>query len=1088
MKKVTRGSSAAAAAEASSSSSSTATTTVATARARPEPSTPQPVKRERQDDEDEEGRPKVKPDPVSDDGAGSAATPCPELALIRCQYDALCRELNMDTHTAEEAWQSYQQIRQHYTLEGHQLHWLACALYVACHNAPMATVGGSVDDSVEGNGVSLTRLLRSCKLSLIQFFNKAKKWADMSNLKAQFREKIDSLERNFAVSNVIFKKYQPIFVELFKDPAKDPHKTVRSRKQKKPPCTPGDVFDFCWGLFVRVKKDFTAISDDLVNSYHLLLSCVDYVYGNALVAQRHDLLNERFQHPEGTPDEPPCILEQLCRMHDGIITEVKTIREHWWKPHIKKFFDQKLLKGDPQSLTGILDPLVFDVNAKNVRKDYEAYILSIGEYDERVFLGEDANEEIGTPSKFSGHNVVDVSDVGEKLVARRNLNTQFEGSNLIPTTPLSGKHYLRAKEQLKVTPVSTATYLVSRLNALIGRREAEPSQRLLSVFQSCEVDPNDAVVKRVQEMGDTFCSQYTAPSDKHPGSHNSFARMRLKMGVILYYKMLESILISEQKKNKPLANLLEHDLFHQALFACCLEVVIFSYNSQRTFPWILDTLKLEPIHFYKVIEVIIRTEDSLARDVVKHLQRIEEQILESRAWTRESPLWEAILKDPLGVPSCEEVSLPGQHVGEPQIEPVPGQSPLSHHKRPFATKSPMAGDRFKSPVVSAVARRQLAFGDAPNQIAPTSPVRAGQSLLSPQKQYVQVQGQGGGIASSGAVRSLGNGKVMMIVDEDGSTQPLRPKRTGSLALFFRKVYHLAHLRLDLLCHTLQLTDEDIKRKIWTTFEHTMIKHTLLMKDRHMDQLLMCSLYIVCKVVGQDKNFTDIMKNYRNQPQAASHVYRSVLLRTKSDLIAGGNPQDGGQTDDKEKLAAVKSHPTPTKLAASSTIVDGEERGDLIKFYNTVFMERLQEFSRKFRRSRQNEAPPLSPLPKLRAHPQSPCRKVSDNHKVFIRPLKSAPEDKVRFNPLSPHKPLSYSFSRSPAKDLAKINALMRTEVEKKTTVGKRLLTDSSLSSPSSAMILIKEGEPPMKMQILGGSGAVNAKLGLILNDRSADAS
>lgn len=117
MKKVTRGSSAAAAAEASSSSSSTATTTVATARARPEPSTPQPVKRERQDDEDDEGRPEVKPDPVSDDGAGSAGTPCPELALIRCQYDALCRELNMDTHTAEEAWQSYQQIRQHYTLE-----------------------------------------------------------------------------------------------------------------------------------------------------------------------------------------------------------------------------------------------------------------------------------------------------------------------------------------------------------------------------------------------------------------------------------------------------------------------------------------------------------------------------------------------------------------------------------------------------------------------------------------------------------------------------------------------------------------------------------------------------------------------------------------------------------------------------------------------------------------------------------------------------------------------------------------------------------------------------------------------------------
>jgi hypothetical protein len=32
-------------------------------------------------------------------------------------------------------------------------------------------------------------------------------------------------------------------------------------------------------------------------------------------------------------------------------------------------------------------------------QDYEAYVLSIGEYDERVFLGEDAPDEIGTPAK-----------------------------------------------------------------------------------------------------------------------------------------------------------------------------------------------------------------------------------------------------------------------------------------------------------------------------------------------------------------------------------------------------------------------------------------------------------------------------------------------------------------------------------------------------------------------------------------------------------------------------------------------------------------------------------------------------------------
>ena len=174
------------------------------------------------------GKSADKADAASSKAAGEEANGAD--AAVQESYRSLCSELNMDADTTETAWRSYESIRQNYTLEGNQLHWLACALYVACHNAAVPTVNRQ--STVEGNGVSLTRLLRSCRLSLIQFFNKAKKWADMSNLKSQFRDKIDSLERNFAVSNVIFKKYQPIFVYLFRDPAKDPPKVVRSRKQK----------------------------------------------------------------------------------------------------------------------------------------------------------------------------------------------------------------------------------------------------------------------------------------------------------------------------------------------------------------------------------------------------------------------------------------------------------------------------------------------------------------------------------------------------------------------------------------------------------------------------------------------------------------------------------------------------------------------------------------------------------------------------------------------------------------------------------------------------------------------------------------
>ena len=81
------------------------------------------------------------------------------------------------------------------------------------------------------------------------------------------------------------------------------------------------------------------------------------------------------------------------------------------------------------------------------------------------------------------------------------------------------------------------------------------------------------------------------------------------------------------------------------------------------------------------------------------------------------------------------------------------------------------------------------------------------------------------------------------------TESGKAKRTGSLALFFRKFYTLATVRLEHFCYYLEIDDE-VKRKIWNNFEHVMRSHIDLMKDRHVDQILMCSVYIACKVNWQ----------------------------------------------------------------------------------------------------------------------------------------------------------------------------------------------------------------------------------------------
>ncbi len=54
-------------------------------------------------------------------------------------------------------------------------------------------------------------------------------------------------------------------------------------------------------------------------------------------------LPENFQSPEFKPPvDVPCIVELLCEKHEGLLIEAKGIKEHWWKPYIKKLFDKKV--------------------------------------------------------------------------------------------------------------------------------------------------------------------------------------------------------------------------------------------------------------------------------------------------------------------------------------------------------------------------------------------------------------------------------------------------------------------------------------------------------------------------------------------------------------------------------------------------------------------------------------------------------------------------------------------------------------------------------------------------------------------------
>lgn len=71
-----------------------------------------------------------------------------------------------------------------------------------------------------------------------------------------------------------------------------------------------------------------------------------------------------------------------------MIVDAKYVKEYTWKSLIKNLFDRNVLHGNKESFTDILNPNNFESNFKNIKKMYESLLLTKGNFDEKIFLGE----------------------------------------------------------------------------------------------------------------------------------------------------------------------------------------------------------------------------------------------------------------------------------------------------------------------------------------------------------------------------------------------------------------------------------------------------------------------------------------------------------------------------------------------------------------------------------------------------------------------------------------------------------------------------------------------------------------------------
>lgn len=223
---------------------------------------------------------------------------------------------------------------------------------------------------------------------------------------------------------------------------------------------------------------------------------------------------------------------------------------------------------------------------------------------------------------------------------------------------------------------------------------------------------------------------------------------------------------------------------------------------------------------------------------------------------------------------------------------------------------------------------------------------------------------------------------------DSSNKLAYSIRHDSLALFFRHVwllvvcvcvyhmlsrlllpwqmYFLSSLRLRDICDRLHIS-RDLLCKIWTTFEHVITEETQLLKDRCIDQIILCCIFAVTRVASS-RNLTfheilqvraDIVGGYRHryrspysqmyrmQPQSNKEIYRSMLIeviKTNTGITTGGLQP----ASDNNNVVKGNGNQVNTSPGGTQRIVRTKEiRDDIARFYNYVFLPTVVSYVKRF---------------------------------------------------------------------------------------------------------------------------------------------
>ncbi|XP_071407369.1 retinoblastoma-associated protein isoform X3 [Pithys albifrons albifrons] len=616
---------------------------------------------------------------ASPDG-GSAPPAARRLEIGEADFVVLCDALKVPESVREKAWKTYEALS---AVDG----------ALACNKKKKETWGVCifiVAIDLDEVTFTFTELLKSISINVCTFFQFLKEVdVNMDTVSTKVDSTVSRLKKKYDVLVALYHKFERTCGLIYlEQPSSEISAELSSVL----------VLKNYWITFLLAKGKVLQVEDDLVISFQLLLCVLDYfiklsppamlkepyksavtavtVNGSARTPRRGQNRSTRTAKQLDTDTK---IIEILCKEHDCNLDEVKNV-------YLTSFIPFLNSAGIVAS-NGLPEVEI-------ILKQYEELYLKNKDIDARLFLNHDET-----------------------------LQPDVIACSQLERTPLKNSPEEEISLILPQTPVRAAMNNIQQLIMILNSAIDKPSDTLITYFNNCTVNPHDSILKRVENLHHIFRKKFAEAVGQGWAEIGS---QRYKLGVRLYYRVMESMLKSEEERLsvQNFSTLLNDNIFHTSLLACAVEVVMATYGrnasqsdgtsaeTDLSFPWILNVFDLKAFDLYKVIESFIKAEPSLTREMIKHLERCENRIMESLAWQSGSPLFDLIR---------QSKEREGQ-TDQPETNSTPS-TPFQHNHT--------AADLYLSPVRSP---KKKASGPSPSaNSTPNAQPAASPQTQKPQK-------------------------------------------------------------------------------------------------------------------------------------------------------------------------------------------------------------------------------------------------------------------------------------------------------------------------------------------------------------------